>query len=199
MFISPYPTSSEHSAFTHVCLAAISHRYRGLIDFEFQLKVIRHTHAELAQYVALDPLDTILSEADDVVSPLTSASRSANALLVSTINELLPHFSFNSTTRRFIRVSSPHLDTKRKRGKARMASRRLPILQHRVAKPAKIATESFRKFVGREHIDAMLKVWPLLVCWGDEFWVPGLCAASARGGERLAHLCRGLCALSTIR
>lgn len=77
----------------------------GITELKVLLDILRSTHARLSEHLALDSFEVMLSEVNESFSPSSFRGRISLHMLSSLAKDIIPNFSFNYYTRRF--VSSP--------------------------------------------------------------------------------------------
>lgn len=75
----------------------------GIIDLKTLLGLLRDTHDALSRHFVFDSFDHVMGEANEAFAPSTFRSRICSHFLKCVLGDLLPNFSYNTFTRRFVR------------------------------------------------------------------------------------------------
>jgi cytoplasmic FMR1 interacting protein len=73
-----------------------------VIEFESQLHAVRKTHELLSLTVQLEPWEHILGNANEELNPYSFHSRIRDHIVVMMMKDVIPNYSYNAYTRRFI-------------------------------------------------------------------------------------------------
>lgn len=137
-----------------------------IIDYERALNVVELTRDSLAEQLELDPFDVIVAEVDEAVGPAAFAGRALMHVLGSLVTDVIPNFSYNTSTRRFVR--SPAVLKPVDRPKAPKADHQHLGFGARCQRAYDMVNKLHRGFVGVQHARSIIRVLgssavPLLV------------------------------------
>jgi len=127
-----------------------------VIDFARALIIVEQTRNALAEYLDLDEFDVIFAEVDESVGPSAFAGRSMMHVLGSLVNDVLPNFSYNALTRRFVR--SPACLKPVDRPKAPKADHQHLGYGARCQRAYDMANKLSRGFLGIPHYVAIIQI-----------------------------------------
>jgi cytoplasmic FMR1 interacting protein len=126
----------------------------GLTDLKTSLDILKHLHGALAQFIELDSFDSIFNEIDETVSPTTLRGRVTTHIVCSLTLDLIPNFSYNYFTHRFVRSPIPAraIDY----GKAPKTAALTSLFGTTCYKAHDSTAKLLCGFFGRPHIEALL-------------------------------------------
>jgi cytoplasmic FMR1 interacting protein len=79
-----------------------SYDIRGIVEFKSLLSILKLTHEFLSNYLLLDSFDHMLQEIDESWSTTAYRGRISLHILTSLARDVIPNFSYNQYTQRFI-------------------------------------------------------------------------------------------------
>ncbi|KAJ8613807.1 hypothetical protein CTAYLR_004917 [Chrysophaeum taylorii] len=137
-----------------------------IVDYERALRVVEATRDSLAEHLELDPFAVIVAEIDEAVGPSAFAGRAMMHVLGSLVTDVVPNYSYNAATRRFVR--SPAVFKPLDRPKAPKADHQHLGFGARCQRAYDMANKLHRGFVGVQHSRSVVQVLgssavPLLV------------------------------------
>ncbi|KAJ1421295.1 cytoplasmic FMR1-interacting, partial [Ochromonadaceae sp. CCMP2298] len=129
---------------------------RAVTELKTLLDVIEQTHSRLSQHLQLDEWDAMLSEVNESFSPSSFRGRISLHMLSSLAKDVLPNFSYNFHTHRF--VPSPIAIRPMQYGKAPKQSAVTAVFGPTHAKAFENCARLTRSFFGRPHLEAYLSL-----------------------------------------
>jgi cytoplasmic FMR1 interacting protein len=127
-----------------------------IIDFHRAAGIVQETHSVLSEHLDLDSFQTIMTEMDEAVGPTAFAGRTMMHVLASLVTDILPNYSYNGFTRRFVR--SPALLKVTDRPKNPKADHQHFAYGAHPARAFEMANKLHRSFIGSSHIKALVRI-----------------------------------------
>lgn len=129
---------------------------RGIVELTTLLQILRKTHCELSLFLDLDDFDLMLQEVDESFSPTSYRGRICLHILNSLARDIMPNFSYNAYTNRFVKAPIPVRPIEYPKVPKQA------VLQQAYGSMCFKAFESAGKllkgFFGRPHIDALISL-----------------------------------------
>lgn len=125
-----------------------------IIDFHRAICIVHETHSVLSEHLNLDTFQTIMTEVDEAVGPTAFAGRTMMHVLASLITDVLPNYSYNGFTQRFVR--SPAFLKSVDRPKNPKADHQHFAYGAHPARAFEMANKLHRSCIGLVHVRALI-------------------------------------------
>ena len=129
----------------------------ALPELQMTLSIISSVHEQLSQYLDLDSFSDMLADVNETFAPssaVTHRGRIATHVIYSVMCDILPNYTYNYYTQRFVQSPNPVHSCAYGRAPKRAALEEL--LGSMCAKAFERAGSLTRGFFGRAHMEAML-------------------------------------------
>lgn len=127
------------------------------VDLECMLENARHTHMLMSEYVTLDAFEDYFAEADDSINAVSFHGRIALHVAFELLFDLLPNFSYDTTTQRFVRSHETGPNVQRNPSPKGVSA--VFLYGSKLSNSAfLLRNEPFSRFFGSPHIQSLIRI-----------------------------------------